>query len=147
MKRFKFTLHKLQHYKVQILDREKDTLAYLHRQHQLLKDEKSNHEKQLTDSNEDYIKQALKGLNVTQVQVFKGYHKSLSDKIAELEEAIKRAEYKVAQQVKVVVEATKEVKTLEKLEEKQLEEYNSNLAKAEEKFIDEFILNQTYRAG
>ncbi|MCL2053618.1 MAG: flagellar FliJ family protein [Oscillospiraceae bacterium] len=147
MKRFEFSLNKLKSYKNQVLDREKDALAFLRQQQQLLEEERSESIRRLTESNEEYKRQSMQGLNVVQIQVFKGFHKSLSDRITELEEAIKRAEFKVQQQVRVVVEATKEVKTLEKLEEKQLEEYKFKAAKAEEKFIDEFVLNQTYKAG
>ena len=39
----------------------------------------------------------------------------------------------------VVVDATKDVKTLEKLEEKQLEEYKAAEGKENELFIEEFV--------
>jgi flagellar export protein FliJ len=147
MKRFEFSMNKLKGYKTQVLDREKDALAYLRRQRQLLEDEKADNIRQLSESNDEFNAQSTLGLNVMQIQVFKSFHKALSDKITELEESITRAEFKVQQQLRIVVEATKEVKTLEKLEEKQLEEYNSAAAKLEERFIEEFVLNRTYRAG
>ena len=147
MKRFEFSLSKLKAFKMQVLDREKDVLAYLRRQRQLLEDEKNDNIRQLNESNCEYNMQSLTGLSVMQVQIFKRFHKALSDKITELEESVKRAEFKVQQQLRIVVEATKEVKTLEKLEEKQLEEYNFTAAKLEERFIEEFVLNRTYLAG
>jgi flagellar export protein FliJ len=147
MKRFEFSLNKLKSYKTQVLEREKDLLAYLRRHQQLLTEEKAENIRQLTLSNDEFNSLSSKGLSVNHLQLFKGFHKSLSDKITELEESIKKAEFKVQQQVRVVVEATKEVKTLEKLEEKQLEEYIFKAAKEEEKFIDEFVLNRTYMAG
>ena len=39
----------------------------------------------------------------------------------------------------------KEVSSLEKLEEKQLEEYKFKVQKAEEQFISEYVMNSTYR--
>jgi flagellar export protein FliJ len=147
MKRFEFSLNKLKGYKSQVLEREKDLLAYLRRHQQLLIEEKAENIRQLTESNDEYNLRSSEGLSVTHVQLFKGFHKSLSDRITELEESIKKAEFKVQQQVRVVVEATREVKTLEKLEEKQYEEYVFKAAKEEEKFINEFVLNRTYQAG
>jgi len=46
----------------------------------------------------------------------------------------------------VVVEATKDVKTLEKLEEKQLEEYKALENKENEQFIEEFVSNASIRS-
>ena len=80
-----------------------------------------------------------------QVNVFKGYHQSLSAQIKELEASIEKMEVKVQRQLSVVIEATKEVSSLEKLEDKQLEEYNFKVAKAEEQFIAEYVTNSTYR--
>ena len=54
-------------------------------------------------------------------------------------------ETKVQRQLSVVIEATKEVSSLEMLEGKQLEEYNFKAAKAEDQFIAEYVTNSTYR--
>ena len=45
----------------------------------------------------------------------------------------------IEKQLAVVVDATKDVKTLEKLEEKQLEEYKAAEGKENELFIEEFV--------
>ncbi len=84
-------------------------------------------------------------MTIMQVNVFKGYHQSLSAQIKELEASIQTMETKVQRQLSVVIEATKEVSSLEKLEGKQLEEYNFKAAKAEEQFIAEYVTNSTYR--
>lgn len=63
----------------------------------------------------------------------------------EMRRLIALKEEEVEQQLAVVVEATKEVSTLEKLEERQLEEYNYAKNKEEELFIDEFVSNQRIR--
>ena len=46
----------------------------------------------------------------------------------------------------VVGEATKDVRTLEKLEEKQLEDYKAAANKENEQFIEEFVSGQSIRA-
>ena len=146
MKRFEFSLNKLKGYKEQVLDREKNDLAHLRRQQQQYIDEKTALERKLKASNKEFLEKSAAGMTVLQVTTFKGYHQSLSAQIRELEASIEKMEERVQRQLTVVIEATKEVSSLEKLEDKQLEEYNFKVAKAEEQFIAEYVTNSTYRA-
>ena len=146
MKRFEFSLNKLKGYKEQVLDREKNDLAHLRRQQQQYIDEKNALEYKLRTSNREFLEKSAAGMSVLQLTTFKGYHQSLSAQIRELEASIEKMEEKVQKQLNVVIEATKEVSSLEKLEEKQLEEYNFKAAKAEEQFIAEYVTNSTYRS-
>lgn len=145
MKRFEFSLNKLMGYKKQVLDREKNDLAHLRRQQQQMLDEKSELEARLTYSNNEFCQKSGVGMTVLQITMFKTYHQSLSQQIKELEASIEKMEEKVQKQLGVVIEATKEVSSLEKLEEKQLEEYNFMVAKQEEQFISEYVMNSTYK--
>ena len=145
MKRFKFSLDKLKGYKEQVLDKEKNDLAQLRNQQQALVDEKHKTEETLRLSNEEFIKKSNSGMSVMQITMFKSYHQSLSQQIKELEASIEKMEVKVQRQLNVVVEATKEVSSLERLEEKQLEAYNFQVANAEEQFISEYVINSTYK--
>lgn len=145
MKRFEFSLNKLMGYKKQVLDREKNDLAHLRRQQQQMLDEKSELEARLTYSNNEFCQKSGIGMTVLQITMFKSYHQSLSQQIKELEASIEKMEEKVQKQLGVVIEATKEVSSLEKLEEKQLEEYNFMVAKQEEQFISEYVMNSTYK--
>ncbi len=145
MKRFEFSLNKLMGYKKQVLDREKNDLAHLRRQQQQMLDEKSELEARLTSSNNEFCQKSGVGMTVLQITMFKSYHQSLSQQIKELEASIEKMEEKVQKQLGVVIEATKEVSSLEKLEEKQLEEYNFMVAKQEEQFISEYVMNSTYK--
>lgn len=145
MKRFEFSLNKLMGYKKQVLDREKNDLAHLRRQQQQMLDEKSELEARLSSSNNEFCQKSGVGMTVLQITMFKSYHQSLSQQIKELEASIEKMEEKVQKQLGVVIEATKEVSSLEKLEEKQLEEYNFMVAKQEEQFISEYVMNSTYK--
>ena len=145
MKRFEFSLNKLMGYKKQVLDREKNDLAHLRRQQQQMLDEKSELEARLTYSNNEFCQKSGVGMTVLQITMFKSYHQSLSQQIKELEASIEKMEEKVQKQLGVVIEATKEVSSLEKLDEKQLEEYNFMVAKQEEQFISEYVMNSTYK--
>ncbi len=145
MKRFQFSLDKLKGYKEQVLDKEKNDLAHLRRQQQQYLDEKRELEEKLRRSNEEFCEKSAQGMSILQVTTFKGYHHSLSEQIKELEASIEKMEVKVQKQLGVVIEATKEVSSLEKLEDKQLEEYNFKVAKADELFISEYVQNSTYK--
>lgn len=144
MKRFQFTLAKLLGYKQQVLDREKNSLAHLRRQQQQLADQKAELEQRLNISNSEFCIKSAKGMTVVQIAIFKDYLKSLCEQIKELEAAIEEFEQKIQKQLAVVIEATKEVSSLEKLEDKQLEEYNFKVQKADEKFIEEYVNNSAY---
>jgi flagellar FliJ protein len=144
VKRFQFTLAKLLGYKQQVLDREKNSLAHLRRQQQQLADQKAELERRLNASNSEFCAKSAKGMTVVQITVFKDYHKSLSEQIKELEAAIEDFEQKIQKQLTVVIEATKEVSSLEKLEDKQLEDYNFKVQKADERFIEEYVNNAAY---
>ena len=54
-------------------------------------------------------------------------------------------EREIERQLEVVVEATKEVSKLEKLEEQQIEEYKAAEQKETEAFIEEFVSNADWR--
>jgi flagellar FliJ protein len=51
----------------------------------------------------------------------------------------------VQRQLAIVIAATQEVSTLEKLEEKQLEEYRKAAQHEDELFIEEFVQNADFR--
>ena len=145
MKRFEFSLNKLKGYKQQVLDREKNDLAHLRRQQQQYIDEKISLEEKLRISNSEFCQKSAQGMTIMQVTTFKGYHKSLSEQIKELEKSIENMEVKVQKQLGIVIEATKEVSSLEKLEEKQIEQYKYEEQKESELFIEEFVSNSTFR--
>ena len=145
MKRFEFSLNKLMGYKKQVLDREKNNLAHLRMQQQQMQEEKMQLEVKLRRSADEFRELSGKGITVMQITMFKSYHQSLRMQIKELENSIEEMEKKVQRQLSVVIDATKEVSSLEKLEEKQLEEYKFKVQKAEEQFISEYVMNSTYR--
>lgn len=132
-------------YKKQVLDREKNSLAHLRMQQQQMQEEKEKLEAKLRHSADEFRELSGKGITVMQITMFKSYHQSLRMQIKELENSIEEMEKKVQKQLGVVIDATKEVSSLEKLEEKQLEEYKFKVQKAEEQFISEYVMNSTYK--
>ena len=145
MKKFKFSLDKLLNYKEQILDKEKNELSALRHKKQSAEEELSEVKNHLKVSNQNYIEKSQAGMSAQDMVVSKRYLNSLTDRIFQLEKIIEIYEEKIQKQLLVVIEATKEVNTIQKLEEKQLEEYNTAVRKADENFIQEFVINQQSR--
>ena len=146
MKRFSFTLDKLYDYKDQVLSKEKNDLAELRSSRAKIFSEKEELEDRLRISGEEFAKKAAVGMSITEITMFKDFHKSLEERIREKEDEISDMENKITRQLGVVVEASKDVNSLERLRDKQYEEYKFRAAKAEERFIEEFVINSTYRA-
>lgn len=146
MKRFEFSLKKLLSYKEQVLRREKNDLAALRQQQQLAYDEKERVKKNLAHADRDFAERSARGMTPQQIMLAKGYINQLLEQLRRLDITIENLALRIEKQLSVVVEATKEVSSLEKLQDKQFEEYNKSVQKAEETFIGEYVSNsQFYR--
>lgn len=137
-------MDKLKGYKEQVLSKEKGDLAALRAQQAKYAAEQAKVQAELDEANEEFLRKSGSGMSIMEMTLFKEYLNSLSDQIRELERKIQLEEEKIKFQTKVVVEANKDVSSLEKLEDKQREEYNFKVAKAEEQFIEEYVSNSVY---
>lgn len=137
-------MDKLKDYKEQVLSKEKGDLAALRAQQAKYAAEQAKVQAELDEANEEFLRKSGSGMTIMEMTLFKEYLNSLSDQIRELERKIQLEEEKIKFQTKVVVEANKDVSSLEKLEDKQREEYNFKVAKAEEQFIEEYVSNSVY---
>lgn len=144
MKRFEFSLKKLSEYKEQVLRKEKNTLGDLRKQHQLLVDEKEALIFKKSERCNQLNSQINKGLSPQHIALHKNYIDSLNEKILNLSLKIKNLEKNIQRQLEVIIEITKEIDTLEKLEEKQLSEYKKADQKQQELFIEEFVSHKSF---
>ncbi len=147
MKKFSFTLGRLLDYKRQLLKNEKNTLSQLRAQLQRVIDEREELKRRLDESNEDFQEKCRNGITTTQIITIKTYHNSLIEQIKQLDKMRGIVEDKIEKQLDVVVEATKEVSSIEKLEEKQLVEYNEAVRKSEELFIEEHVSHTKFTSS
>jgi flagellar FliJ protein len=144
LKKFKFSLDKLKSYKEQIKKREENTLAAL-RAEQLEKlHEKEELLKELDRRNAEFIRKSEKGMTAMEMVTEKGFISYILDSIKAKDKEISIMTAKINKQLIVVTEASREVQTLEKLEEKQLDEYRFKERKADEAFIDEYVGNRRH---
>ena len=144
MKRFQFSLQKLLNYKEQVLQREKNDLAGLRRQLQQALDEKDRLWILVNQANGDFTVRSSRGMTPPQIVLAKAYINQLLEQIRLLEGNIRFLGERIEKQLGVVIEATKEVSSLEKLQEKQLEDYTKAFQKEEELFISEYVSNSTF---
>lgn len=147
MKKFSFSLQKLFDYQEQLLRKEKNTLGELRAARDALVAEKGQCENKLHEANEAFLLLMQRGLNTNEILMHKRYMNNLNTRIKELMSLIEVADGRVSKQLQVVVGISQEVNTLDKLREKQLDDYKAAFQKEEERFIEEYVSNTSFRAG
>ncbi|MGL5255967.1 MAG: flagellar export protein FliJ [Proteocatella sp.] len=141
MKKFTFGLDTVLDYKNQILSNLKlehgKIIAELNQQESILEELKQKYLGYVNEFNE----KKLSGITIIEARAFEMYIKQIDDqmkfqmqKIAQ----IRKLEEKKRQEV---IEARKEAAAIEKLKEKKIEQYNKDVKKSEELFIEEFVSN------
>ena len=147
MKKFNFTLQSLKRYNDQVLSGEKSVLgrlrAELAEQQALLDEKTAEYEQSIIKLN------ALvsEGTTAMRLSLHKKYVSSLQQDIYRIKAQMAQKREEIEIQLEKVVEAPQEVSKLEKLEEKQLEEYRYAAHKEEELRIEEFVSNGVSNSG
>lgn len=147
MKKFNFTLQSLKRYNDQVLSGEKSVLgrlrAELAEQQALLDEKTAEYEQSIIKLNS----LVSEGTTAMRLSLHKKYVSSLQQDIYRIKAQMAQKREEIEIQLEKVVEATKEVSKLEKLEEKQLEEYRYTAQKEEELRIEEFVSNGVSNSG
>ncbi len=144
MKKFTFSLEKLMEYKEQLLNKEKTSLGLLRQQKHECEIQReeflvSKHQKCL-----EYNKQMQQGLSPWKIAIHKNYIESIDQKIFNVQTKIHTFDSNIQKQLDVVINITKEINSIERLKEKQLDEYKKQESKQQELFIEEFVSHQSY---
>ncbi len=147
MKKFNFTLQSLKKYNDQVLDSEKSVLGRL-------RAELAEMQAELDAKTEEYelsidkLNELVRGgTTAMRLSLHKKYVSSLQQDIYRIKGRMAQKRDEIEQQLQRVIEATKEVSKLEKLEEKQLEEYRYAAQKEQEQIIEEFVSNGSSNGG
>ena len=139
MKPFVFSLERMQNYKQQVLNREKNALRRLRQQRDAIEDRIS--ELQLfcrQKSLELQDKQRL-GMSAAELNAYGCLMENARRQLEQCRAALVQAEAEVERQRKIVLTATQELSGLDKLEEKQLEAYRLETARDTEQQISEQV--------
>ena len=147
MKKFEFSLRHMRDYRERLLDEEKGTLQRRKAERDQIENDIARLEGDFAALSRKMQETAEKGTTVIELRKLSAQMDNVRLQIQDLEKALVKAEQRVEKQMDVVVEANKEVTKLDKLEEKQREEYRHQVSKAEEDRIDEFVSQNLTRAG
>ena len=139
MKKFKFTLGRMLDYKDQLLDEEKNKLALLRKKKQEIDDHSESLLRELDKISVTMRQEQERGITAFQLLSYESQRTNIRRQIEQLKKEQALAKLEVKRQVQVVVQATQEVSKLDKLQDKQLEEYRKMVMKAEELEIEEFV--------
>ena len=142
MKSFQFSLARMRSYKEQVLEKEKTTLRHLQAEKARIEMEIENLENHRKNREEEF-KSSKNGLMASDLMLYKFHSENTRLQLNNLYEELKRAEQRVDAQIKVVVGASQEVSGLDKLEEKQLEEYRYLEAKEMQEEILEMVAKKS----
>lgn len=148
MKKFNFTLQSLKKYDDQVLDSEKSILGRLRAELAEMQSELDAKVAEYEQSIDKLNELVRGGTTAMRLSLHKKYVSSLQQDIYRIKGLLmahKREE--IENQLQKVIDATKEVSKLEKLEEKQLEEYRYASQKEQEQIIEEFVTNGSSNGG
>ena len=147
MKKFNFTLQSLKKYNDQVLDSEKSVLGRLRAELAEMQgelDSKTAEYEQSIDTLNELVKG---GTTAMRLSLHKKYVSSLQQDMYRIKAQMAKKREEIENQLQKVIDATKEVSKLEKLEEKQLEEYRYAAQKEQEQIIEEFVTNGSSNGG
>lgn len=141
MKKFTFGLDTVLDYKNQILSNLKlehgKIIAELNQQETILEDLKKRYFEYVNDFNE----KKLSGITIIEARAFEMYIKQIDDQIKFQTNKIAQIRKLEEKKRQEVIEAKREAAAIEKLKEKKIEQYNKDVKKKEELFIEEFVSN------
>ncbi|MBD5115422.1 MAG: flagellar export protein FliJ [Ruminococcaceae bacterium] len=139
MKKFQFTLDRIKQYRMQLEEMEKNDLAALRAELLVLHEEEAEIKKAIADKTEELRRIYRRGAYPNEISVANRYLTLRKQDLEMKRQEIAEKNREIEKKLEDVLEATKEVKKLEKLEEHQLEEYREQETKENENFLEEFF--------
>ena len=147
MKKFEFTLKKMQNYQEQVLQKEKNAMGQLQARRNELAACQEEIKIQLQDIHWEMDREIRKGTTIYRINTFTMMIKNGKTHLEDIKRRISVLETEIEVQRQIVVEASKEVSKLTKLEEKQREEYRQAVAKEEQENVLEYISGKFVKQG
>lgn len=142
MKKFIFTLERMLSYKRSLYEKERNQLAQLRAERAGLEQQRDDTVQQMLRIDADFREKAVTGVSIEEVNQVK-YHRENSDMLVhQLEEDMAKLDVEIEKQLLIVIQLDQDVKGLEKLREKQWEEYTAAAAKEEQERVLELVSSQ-----
>jgi flagellar FliJ protein len=143
MRKFTFTLHALLHLRQSVEKQERNNLAVITRKMHQLEDERDAMLLRRDEASEVYKAKLQEGIPVSDTKQFTDYFRMMKDLLEEQARKILEAQQELEDCRRRLVEVMREIRTLEKLREKQYTEYMQEVQSEEERMIGDFVSYQT----
>lgn len=139
MKKFSFSLARMMNYEEQILEKEKGTMGRLIAEHDEIAARQKEIISQLEKIHGEMDAEIRRGTTIYQINAYTTMIKTGKVQLEQLKKQLLIKKSEIDRQRQIVIEASQEVKKLEKLKEKQMEEYHHSEKKEEEELISEHV--------
>lgn len=147
MKKFKFSLERMLKYQEQILQREKNIMGQMLEEKNNLEQHKESLERQIEEIHRQMNQDFQKGTTIFKIRSYTTLDNNARRQMEDIMKQLKIVEQEIEKQRIAVVTASQEVSKLEKLKEKQLEEYRHAEAKELEEQVCEHVSGKFIRQG
>lgn len=145
MKKYEFSLKRVREFKETILNREKSVLLSLSNELRLQEEKRDSLKEELLQIGELISQSTQSGISASMLNLYDGRRKGIRAELETLDTKISLLLASVERQKKRVAQAKQDVSGLDKLEEKQLEEYRALEKKENDLIIEEFISSKMAR--
>ena len=147
MKKFAFSLERLLNFQSQNLEKEMGILGRMTAERDALEARKRDMAEKAAGIQAEIARREAEGTTIFMLKACYSILESARNQLEELEKERKLLQAGLERQRQVVTEASREVKKLEKLKEKQLEEYHRGEAKEQQETIAEHVAGNFVRRG
>ena len=147
MEAFKFSLNRVRNYKSQVLDKEKKVLGALQHERDEIQDKINAMEAYRIEKATELVNKQSAGATMIELRQLDYLIESARNQILAAREELQKAEEALEAQRQVVLSIYQEKTGMDKLEEKQAEEYRVQEAKATENEIMQVISNKLAAGG
>ena len=147
MKKFAFSLERMLNFQSQNLEKEMGILGRMTAERDALEAQKQDMAEKAAGVQADIARREAEGTTIFMLKACYSILESARNQLEELEKERKLLQAGLERQRQVVTEASREVKKLEKLKEKQLEEYHRGEAKEQQETIAEHVAGNFVRRG
>ena len=147
MKKFAFSLERMLNFQSQNLEKEMGILGRMTAERDALEARKRDMAEKAAGIQAEIARREAEGTTIFMLKACYSILESARNQLEELENERKLLQAGLERQRQVVTEASREVKKLEKLKEKQLEEYHRGEAKEQQETIAEHVAGNFVRRG
>ena len=147
MKKFAFSLERMLNFQSQNLEKEMGILGRMTAERDALEAQKQDMAEKAAGVQADIARREAGGTTIFMLKACFSILESARNQLEEMEEELRLLQAGLERQRQIVTEASREVKKLEKLKEKQLEEYHRGEAKEQQETIAEHVAGNFVRRG